>query len=106
MVKRYCHRCKAVVPKDHRHRAPDPRPSASQRGYDHRWHTTRTQFLNAFPICQWHEGCIEPATDVHHLDGKGPLGEQGHDFGNLQALCHAHHSQLTAADHPAGWNRR
>jgi 5-methylcytosine-specific restriction protein A len=80
------------------------RPNARQRGYDSAWRATRASFLRAFPICQWHEGCIAPATDVHHLDGQGPKGPQGHDWANLQGLCHAHHSRITATEQPGGFN--
>lgn len=81
------------------------RPNARQRGYDARWQQTRAQYLQAFPICQWPDGCLNPATDVHHRDGHGPRGDRGHDFSNLQGLCHAHHSKVTAREQAAGWNR-
>jgi len=80
------------------------RPSARARGYDSKWQATRKQYLTAFPTCQHHEGCIERATDVHHLDGKGPKGPLGHDWRNLAGLCHAHHSQITAREQSGGWN--
>ena len=79
------------------------RPNARQRGYDQKWNRTRRAYLAAFPICQWHEGCINPATDVHHLDGKGPRAAKGHDWMNLQALCHQHHSITTAREQPGGF---
>ena len=71
------------------------RGSAWERGYDTAWRRTRAQFLYEHPNC---EVCGELATDVHHIDGKGPKGERGHDHSNLQALCHSHHSQVTASD--------
>lgn len=80
----------------------DNRPSSSQRGYDAKWRKTRKAYLTAHPYC---ETCGEPATDVHHLDGCGPLGPFGHDHRNLQALCHFCHSQETAVAQPGGWNR-
>lgn len=80
------------------------RPSSSQRGYDARWRKTRAAYLSLHPVCEDEAGCIEPATDVHHLDGQGPKGERGHDHSNLQALCHAHHSRVTAREQPGGWS--
>jgi 5-methylcytosine-specific restriction protein A len=79
------------------------RPNAAQRGYDQHWQRTRKHYLTAFPICQWHEGCLSPAVDVHHLDGEGPKGEHGHDWGNLQGLCHQHHSKVTATMQHGGF---
>jgi 5-methylcytosine-specific restriction protein A len=102
---KFCHRCGTVQPRDHTHRAPDTRPSARARGYDREWERTRAEFIRAFPICQHQSGCLSPTTDVHHLDGKGPKGPRGHDWANLQALCHSHHSQLTAAEQPGGFHR-
>jgi 5-methylcytosine-specific restriction protein A len=70
------------------------RPNAAERGYDGRWQATRRRCLLAHPTCEW-SGCNQPATDVDHLDGLGPLGPLGHDQANLQALCHPHHTRLT-----------
>lgn len=70
------------------------RGSASARGYDVKWRRTRARFLADNPDCAI---CGQLATDVHHLDGKGPLGELGHEPANLQALCHSHHSSITAS---------
>jgi 5-methylcytosine-specific restriction protein A len=105
MPLKFCHRCGSIQPQGHKHRAKDTRPSARARGYDQRWEQTRASYLAAFPICQHKAGCLEPATQVHHLDGEGPKGERGHDWGNLQGLCHSHHSQLTATEQPGGFNR-
>ena len=79
------------------------RPNARQRGYDTRWQRTRAAYLAAFPICQHPDGCLNPATDVDHIDGWGPNGPRGHDFGNLRGYCHSHHSERTARDQPGGW---
>lgn len=87
-----------------RKRAQDKRrPNAAARGYGPKWQRFRDKFLRDFPICGWHEGCIQPATDVHHLDGKGPNGPHGLDRTNCLQLCHAHHSQITAKEQPGGW---
>jgi 5-methylcytosine-specific restriction protein A len=80
------------------------RPTARQRGYNAQWERTRRDYLTTFPICQWHEGCLSPAVDVHHIDGQGPKGERGHDWSNLMGLCHPHHSKVTATEQAGGWN--
>lgn len=85
---------------------PDARPSAAARGYDARWSRTRKRYLRDHATCEDDSGCNAAATDVHHRDGLGPNGPRGHDPTNLQALCHAHHSQLTAREQPGGWAKR
>lgn len=94
----YCDSCRKA------NRKPDTRPSASQRGYGAKWRRTRAEYLRTHPICESEHGCIQPATDVDHIDGQGPKGPKGHDADNLRALCHSHHSQRTARDQPGGWN--
>lgn len=107
-------RCPELVPKGEtycphhwkaKRRASDrKRPSVSARGYGAEWRKTRKAFLQIHPICQDEAGCLEPATDVDHIDGLGPLGPRGFDFQNLRAFCHSHHSQRTARDQPGGWH--
>lgn len=107
-------RCPELVPKGEtycshhwkaKRRASDAkRGSSTERGYDARWRRTRQEYLASHPICEHRQGCIAPATDVHHLDGQGPKGKRGHDHSNLQALCHGHHSQITATEQKGGWN--
>lgn len=77
------------------HRPADPRPSAHRRGYGRRWAAKRAAYLRAHPTCELPSGCAAPATDVHHLDGRGPGGDNR--WANLQALCHPHHSAATVA---------
>jgi 5-methylcytosine-specific restriction protein A len=84
--------------------ARDKRPSAAARGYDAKWRRTRGRYLQLHPTCE-EPGCTEPAIDVHHLDGLGPLGPRGHQHHNLLALCKTHHSQRTAREQPGGWNQ-
>lgn len=99
-----CLRCGRIT--SHRyckaHRRKDSRPSSTARGYDRKWEQTRTRYLSEHSQCEC--GCGRPATDVHHLDGLGPLGPLGHDPRNLEALAHGCHSQRTATEQPAGWN--
>jgi 5-methylcytosine-specific restriction protein A len=73
------------------------RGTAAQRGYDGRWQRLRQAFLNEHPLCAHcaAAGRVEAATDVHHLV---PRRDGGSDAdSNLQALCHACHSRVTAA---------
>jgi hypothetical protein len=48
---------------------------------------------------------VARATDVDHIDGRGPKGPRGHDWSNLRALCHSHHSKRTARDQPGGFSK-
>jgi 5-methylcytosine-specific restriction protein A len=73
------------------------RPSPRSLGYDARWERTRTAYLVEHPGCEWQEeACGAAAKHVDHKDGQGPLGPRGHDWDNLQSLCHSHHSRKTA----------
>jgi len=78
------------------------RPHASARGYDHKWRAFRASFLSRHRECEGPRCMALPwwqrpdATDVDHVDGKGPLGPRGYDESNLMALCHACHSHITA----------
>jgi 5-methylcytosine-specific restriction protein A len=75
------------------------RPTAAGRGYDAGWRRVRGAYLKAHPRCET-PGCLEPATEVDHLDGVGPRGDNR--WTNLRALCHAHHSSRTARDQGIG----
>lgn len=77
---------------DRRRRDDQARPSASARGYGRRWQKIRLMYLARHPMCEL-SGCNKAAVDVHHII---PRRDGGSDaFGNLQALCHAHHSAAT-----------
>ena len=81
-----------------RHRCPahrDPRPNATARGYGPAWKRIRARYLTAHPVCE-EQGCGKPSVDVHHRDGSGPRGDNSD--GNLEALCHAHHSRRTVLE--------
>lgn len=77
------------------HEPKDTRPTAAARGYNAAWRRTRARYLQLHPQCE-HPGCVSLAEDVHHLDLLGPNGPNGHRHFNLQALCHSHHSSITA----------
>ena len=86
----------------HRAESEAKRGTATERGYGTEWKQIRASYLERHPYCQDPEGCIARATDVHHLDGEGPFGDNSDS--NLEGLCHTHHSQRTAAEQPGGWN--
>ena len=102
MPQRFCWRCGSIQPYDHKHRS--PRPDTENRratkGIGERgraWRRVRAEFIRDHPVCQHPEGCIAPATQVHHIDGQGPVGERGLDPSNLLACCASHHSAIEAA---------
>jgi len=80
------------------------RPNASARGYDGRWRKASRAYLLANPTCCV-VGCDRASTDTDHIDGKGPLGPRGYDLSNWRALCHQHHSAITATATAARRNR-
>lgn len=58
-----------------------------------RWRLLRRHVLLEQPICAW-PGCRFLAEDVDHIvpvERGGPTWKRG----NLQALCHGHHSEKT-----------
>jgi 5-methylcytosine-specific restriction protein A len=69
------------------------RGSAAVRGYGRSWKIIRQRYLRGHPVCEAPH-CPMPASDVHHVDGRGPLHDNSPS--NLVALCHRHHSQITA----------
>jgi 5-methylcytosine-specific restriction protein A len=89
----------------HRREVDRRRPTARARGYDTTWERTRRAFLACQPRCS-EPGCWEPAVDVDHHDGLGPLGPRGHDLANLRGFCRPHHARRTARDQPGGWANR
>lgn len=91
------HRCPTHIQKDRR-------PSAHKRGYTQQWQRFSTSFLRDHPWCEHPDGCNQQSAQTHHLDGQGPTGPRGYDPTNCQALCHHHHSQLTSALQPGGFN--
>jgi 5-methylcytosine-specific restriction protein A len=88
------------------------RETAAERGYDAEWRATRAAFLEEHPQCECDDCLLLPlwrrpdAVDVDHRDGLGPTGPRGHDWSNLRAMSHEHHSRRTARDQPGGWARR
>ena len=75
----------------HHHLRRSRRRSGTPRraGYDKEWKRFSAWFLKQNPRCVH---CPEPATIVHHIDGKGPRGPKGYDPENLLPLCRSCHS--------------
>ena len=95
-----CPSCRAESRKDSDSR----RPNATQRGYDTRWSAFSKAYLKAHPFCECDECADVPewrrpeATDVDHIDGRGPHGPRGYDATNCQALSKSHHASKTARE--------
>jgi 5-methylcytosine-specific restriction protein A len=82
-----------------------------QRGYDARWRGPARGSSPSHPTCEC-DACLElpmherpRATDVDHRDGLGPRGPRGHDWSNLRAMSHEHHSRRPAATSPQDGTR-
>jgi 5-methylcytosine-specific restriction protein A len=75
------------------------RATAAERGYDAAWRKQRAAYLKRNRECV---NCGAPATDLHHITRMADGGTD--DDGNLEPLCHACHSRLTA-QRDGGWGR-
>lgn len=69
----------------------DPRPPASQRGYDRRWRRIRNAVLAEEPLCRH---CAAAVLVDHIL----PQPAGTHDRENLQPLCQQCHAVKTAGE--------
>ena len=60
------------------------------------WQKLRAQVLANEPLCRHctAQGMVTAATDVDHINGNPGDNSEG----NLQPLCHSHHSTKTAVD--------
>lgn len=79
-------------------RAPDPRPTASVRGYGSRWQRARLLHLAEHPLCVSCEsrGQVTEATVVdHRIPHRGDPGLFW-DHDNWQSLCKECHDRKTA----------
>lgn len=81
----------------HKKRAPDYRPSASQRGYGGRWQRLRANYLARHPLCEecLNEGRTVMATVVDHIDPHRGDKELFYNEDNWQSLCTRHHNSKT-----------
>lgn len=71
------------------------RGSSNSRGYDAAWRAVRAAKLAMNPICE-HPGCMRCSVDVHHEQSVRTHPHLRLVIGNLTALCHSHHSTITA----------
>jgi 5-methylcytosine-specific restriction enzyme A len=80
------------------------RPEGHARAYDARWSAFSKAYLKRHPTCACDECAALPewrrqdATEVDHIDGRGPSGPRGYDWANCQALSKSHHSRKTATE--------
>lgn len=83
------------------------RPSAAKRGYDATWRKLSATHLREHPFCVrcLEGGVFEQATDVDHIRAHCGDDSLRLDPGNLQSLCHSHHSQKTVAQ-DGGFGRK
>lgn len=81
------------------------RPSAYRRGYDRRWSTASSNYLNSHPFCAECErkGIKTLATEVDHIKPHRGNKELFWDMTNWQPLCHSCHSEKTAKEDNGGW---
>ena len=86
----------------------EPRLSAAQRGYGHRWRKLRDWFIRAHPYCEecLKKGIMTLATDVDHIQPHKGDARLLFDVSNLQSLCHECHSRKTAGEDGGFGNRR
>lgn len=82
------------------------RGTASERGYNWRWHKARTAYLKSHPVCVHclQEGLTKVATVVDHIIPH--KGDQAlfWDVNNWMALCAMHHGRKTVL-HDGGFGR-
>ena len=74
-----------------------PRASAAERGYGHRWRKARAAYLAQHPLCVECErlGRTTPATVVDHIVPHRGNQRLFWRRSNWQALCKAHHDAKT-----------
>jgi 5-methylcytosine-specific restriction protein A len=106
-IQKHCWRCGKAVPMNHKHRDkakerqrrqdPNQRALRGIGAIGRAWRRERARYLRLHPVCQHEDGCIEPASHVHHLDGLGPTGPKGLDHSNFRGLCPSHHGQVEDA---------
>ena len=90
------------MPRSARYHRPRPRSnwdregrgSASERGYDSRWHKLREAYISSNPLCDLckRAGRTKIAEEVHHKEPFGSIDDPLRlDWDNLQSLCSACH---------------
>lgn len=78
----------------------DPRPTATQRGYDAAWRRLRLAVLRKEPLCRMCRamGRVTPAEDVDHIETVVDRPDLRLAVNNLRPLCKSCHSRRTRAD--------
>ena len=76
----------------------DGRLSASERGYDHRWHVVRDGYINEHPLCEIcaEHGRVQVAEHVHHKQSIRERPDLRLVSANLMSLCERCHNGLEA----------
>jgi len=66
-----------------------------------RWRNFRRAYLRRYPLCVEceREGRTEPAVDVDHIVPLRAAPALAFSDGNMQGLCHGHHSRKTRGGH-------
>lgn len=92
---RYCEK--------HAREAERQRGSSAERGYGRRWRRFRRWYLTQHPLCVQceAEGRLTEATEVHHVIAVRVDASLQYEESNLQSLCHACHSRVTARENQA-----
>jgi 5-methylcytosine-specific restriction protein A len=94
VVKGRCPECQAELDRKRGKRRKDAESIDAEAGratLDGKWRIIRAQYLKAHPDCE-REGCTAAAVEVHHKVDRAAGGT--HQWGNLEALCKSHHSQM------------
>lgn len=89
----YCEEHAKRVAKNYEKYERDPE---SKKRYGAQWRRIRNLYLHQHPLCEecLLKGVYTKATEIHH---RVPLSYGGtHDPSNLESLCHACHSKITA----------
>jgi 5-methylcytosine-specific restriction protein A len=91
-----CSRCYSTNCKCKR----DPRPSATQRGYNSKWERASKLFLFDHPLCEecLRQGRIKAADCVDHIIPHGGDVELFWQLENWQALCSSCHGRKTRSE--------
>ena len=86
---------------------PEKRPSATRRGYDHRWREARASFLREEPLCRKCKEAdpprLTPATVVDHVIPHKGNQRLFWDRSNWAGLCTTCHSAVKQREERRGY---
>jgi 5-methylcytosine-specific restriction endonuclease McrA len=93
----------ATIPQQRQHLTMT-RPTASQRGYGHRWQQARAGHLRSHPWCVMclRQGLNTPATVVDHVQPHRGDRKLFWSRANWQSLCAPHHNSTKQATEHRG----